>query len=184
MECSFKKGFVIEMNNKYFAMHRKVLLFWVMLFLLSGCGKRTDYEETKYIDFYEEYIIGKVENVIKEESNIPDLRVRYKTIGYEIKVLVSLSEDFCDGDELSVYLDYYRSSPVDGPKELDTGDIIVVSYFPDRLKSEDGKKIIDSGTIAYGTVDNLSGFVKRSPEKVQKIIDDLTKNNEINESID
>ena len=78
MECSFKKGFEIEMNNKYFAMHRKVLLFWVMLFLLSGCGKRTDYEETKYIDFYEAYAQDAV-----DVSNILSITLTYKLEGFE-----------------------------------------------------------------------------------------------------
>ena len=75
---------------------------------------------------------------------------------------------------ISVYSLYHRKAPDEGPAELQEGDIIIVDYFSNTYRNEEGIKTADFEVIEYGTKENLSKFMRQSQGKVQELIDSLS----------
>ena len=139
-----------------------LILAGVIIFILST-SKNTGKIETQTNGDKSDImysVIGEVTEVLREEVNVLN-SIKHKTVGYRMKVRVPLSEDFVVGDEVEVHSVNKNLSPDNKSKaDLVDGDIIIVSYFPNMFKKADGTKIIEDGTITYGSTEQLSIYEK------------------------
>ena len=139
-----------------------LILAGVIIFILST-SKNTGKIETQTNGGKSDImysVIGEVTEVLREEVNVLN-SIKHKTVGYRMKVRVPLSEDFVVGDEVEVHSVNKNLSPDNKSKaDLVDGDIIIVSYFPNMFKKADGTKIIEDGTITYGSTEQLSIYEK------------------------
>ena len=108
------------------------------------------------------YVIGEVEEVLKEEVPILNT-VKHRTIGYRMKVRVPLSTtDLAVGDEVEIHSVYLKKGTENnGKPELEAGDIIIVSYFPYMYGATDGAYVIEveDGSIEYGSIKKAVSIV-------------------------
>ena len=138
-----------------------LILAGVIIFILST-SKNTGKIETQSNGGKSDImysVIGEVTEVLREEVNVLN-SIKHKTVGYRMKVRVPLSEDFAVGDEVEIHSVYENLNTGNNSKaDLVDGDIIIVSYFK-LFKKTDGTKIIEDGTITYGSTERLSIYEK------------------------
>lgn len=138
-----------------------LILAGVIIFILST-SKNTGKIETQTNGGKSDImysVIGEVTEVLREEVNVLN-SIKHKTVGYRMKVRVPLSEDFAVGDEVEIHSVYENLNTGNNSKaDLVDGDIIIVSYFK-LFKKTDGTKIIEDGTITYGSTERLSIYEK------------------------
>lgn len=153
-----------------------LILAGVIIFILST-SKNTGKIETQTNGGKSDImysVIGEVTEVLREEVNVLN-SIKHKTVGYRMKVRVPLSEDFAVGDEVEIHSVYENLNTGNNSKaDLVDGDIIIVSYFK-LFKKTDGTKIIEDGTITYGSTERLSIYEKSNfrSDKIKQLVREI-----------